>query len=122
MAISLVWGTLLCATRLSKNPFLRGLAALYISFFRGVPLLVQLLLFYYALPYVGLDLPAVEAAILASGMCSAAYTAEILRGALQSIPRRADRSGLCAGHSVSVPVAPYPDPAGRAHRYAIPRQ
>ena len=86
MAISLVWGTVLCATRLSDNPFLRGAATLYISFFRGVPLLVQLLLFYYALPFIGLDLPAVQAAILATGMCSAAYTAEILRGALQSIP------------------------------------
>ncbi|WP_321447783.1 amino acid ABC transporter permease [uncultured Cohaesibacter sp.] len=86
MAISLVWGTILCTTRLSKNPFLRGIAALYISFFRGVPLLVQLLLFYYALPFIGLDLLAVQAAILATGLCSAAYTAEILRGALQSIP------------------------------------
>ena len=55
-------------------------------FFRGVPLLVQLLLFYYALPFIGLDLLAVQAAILATGLCSAAYTAEILRGALQSIP------------------------------------
>ncbi|SNY89943.1 amino acid ABC transporter membrane protein 1, PAAT family [Cohaesibacter sp. ES.047] len=86
MAISLVWGTFICAARLSKGPILSAAAKVYISFFRGVPLLVQLLMFYYMLPYIGLDLPAIQAAILAVGMCSAAYTAEILRGALQSIP------------------------------------
>lgn len=86
MAISLVWGVFLCAARLSKGLVLSRLAMLYISFFRGVPLLVQLLMFYYMLPFIGLDLPAVQAAILAVGLCSAAYTAEILRGALQSIP------------------------------------
>ena len=86
MAISLVWGVFICAARLSKGPILSNLARIYISFFRGVPLLVQLLMFYYMLPYIGLDLPAIQAAILAVGMCSAAYTAEILRGALQSIP------------------------------------
>lgn len=86
MAISLVWGVFLCAGRISRGPVIRSLARLYISFFRGVPLLVQLLMFYYMLPYVGLDLPAIAAAILAVGMCSAAYTAEILRGALQTIP------------------------------------
>ncbi|MBO0344015.1 amino acid ABC transporter permease [Roseibium sp. CAU 1637] len=86
MAISLVWGIFLCAGRISRGSVIRSLARLYISFFRGVPLLVQLLMFYYMLPYVGLDLPAIAAAILAVGMCSAAYTAEILRGALQTIP------------------------------------
>jgi polar amino acid transport system permease protein len=48
--------------------------------------LVQLLIFLYMLPHVGLDLPAIAAAILSVGMCSAAYTAEILRGAFQTIP------------------------------------
>lgn len=86
MAISLVLGTLVCAGRISASGVTSRLAALYISYFRGVPLLVQLLVFYYLLPSVGIDLPAVAAAILAVGMCSAAYTAEIMRGAIQSIP------------------------------------
>lgn len=87
MAISIVLGIFICAARISRQAVIRRLAAVYVSFFRGVPLLVQLLIFYYMLPYVGLDLPAIDAAILAVGMCSAAYTAEILRGALQGIPR-----------------------------------
>ena len=86
MAISILWGICICAARISASRLLSGLAAVYISFFRGVPLLVQILVFYYILPYVGLDLPAIAAAIAAVGLCSAAYSAEILRGALQAIP------------------------------------
>jgi polar amino acid transport system permease protein len=87
MAISIFVGIFVCAGRISRQALIRTFAGVYVSFFRGVPLLVQLLIFYYMLPYVGLDLPAIGAAILAVGMCSAAYTAEILRGALQAIPR-----------------------------------
>jgi len=100
MAISLVLGIFVCASRISKEPVISGLAALYISFFRGVPLLVQLLVFYYMLPYIGLDLPAIAAAVLAVGMCSAAYTAEILRGALQTIPHGQTE----AAHALGIPT------------------
>jgi len=86
MVISVGLGVFVCAARISRNGVLRKLAAIYISFFRGVPLLVQLLMFFYMLPYIGLDLPAILAAIFSVGLCSAAYTAEILRGALQTIP------------------------------------
>ena len=65
----------------------RWWAALYISFFRGVPLLVQLLLAYYALPFVGVDLPSIVAAVGTLGLCCAAYMAEILRGGLALVPR-----------------------------------
>lgn len=86
MAISIGVGVFICAARISKNGLFRKLAAIYISFFRGVPLLVQLLMFFYMLPHIGLDMPAIMAAIFSIGLCSAAYTAEILRGALQTIP------------------------------------
>ncbi len=65
----------------------RGWAALYISFFRGVPLLIQLLLAYYALPFVGIDIPAIAAAIGTVGLCCAAYMAEILRGGCSLVPK-----------------------------------
>lgn len=86
MAVGLGLGILVCVARLSPNRLLSGFAALYISFFRGVPLLVQLITFFYILPYVGIDLPATVAAFTSIGMCSAAYNAEILRGSLQAIP------------------------------------
>lgn len=87
MALSVLLGIFVCAARIAKNALIRHAAAVYVSFFRGVPLLVQLLIAYYILPYVGIDLPAITAAILAFGLCSAAYTGEILRGALLAIPR-----------------------------------
>lgn len=65
----------------------RWWAKLYISFFRGVPLLVQLLLAYYALPFAGIDIPAIVAAVGTLGLCCAAYMAEILRGGLALVPR-----------------------------------
>ncbi len=86
MLVGLLLGIAVCAARLSKIRALSAFAALYISFFRGVPLLVQLLAFFYILPYAGIDLPAMVAAFLSIGMCSAAYNAEIFRGSLQAIP------------------------------------
>lgn len=81
----------------------RGLARparVLVSFFRGVPLLVQLLLIYNLLPAIGIDLPSVLAAIVGLSLCTAAYQAENLRGALLSIPpgliEAADMAGLSA--------------------------
>jgi polar amino acid transport system permease protein len=75
-----------CGAVLSRRPFLRALGALYVSFFRGVPLLVQLMVVYYALPSVGIELPSYVAAVLALAVCTAAYQAENLRGGFRIIP------------------------------------
>mgnify|MGYP001034378486 CR=1 FL=1 len=86
IVIGLSLGAVICAGRLSPVPLIRTTSALYISFFRGVPLLVQLLLFYYLLPVVGLNVPPMVAAVGTVGLCSAAYVAEYLRGAVNAIP------------------------------------
>ena len=65
----------------------RAWANLYVSFFRGVPLLIQLLLAYYALPFLGVDLPAIVAAVGTLGLCCAAYMAEIIRGGFALVPK-----------------------------------
>ena len=65
----------------------RAWAAVYISFFRGVPMLVHLLLAYYALPFIGIDLPAIVAAVGTVGLCCAAYMGEILRGGFALVPK-----------------------------------
>jgi polar amino acid transport system permease protein len=75
-----------CAARLSANRGVHFLGSLYVSFFRGVPLLVQLLIAYYLLPVIGLELPSFIAAVLALGVCTAAYQAENLRGGFLIIP------------------------------------
>ena len=75
-----------CAAVLSDRAGLRWAGAGYVSLFRGVPLLVQLMVIYYALPSIGLELPSYAAAILALGVCTAAYQAENLRGGFQVVP------------------------------------
>jgi polar amino acid transport system permease protein len=89
IALGFVLGAALAAAATSRSPAARRGAAVYLSFFRGVPLLVQILLAYYALPFLGLDLPAWVAAVGSLGLCCAAYTAEILRGGMAAVPRGA---------------------------------
>jgi polar amino acid transport system permease protein len=92
-------GFLVCLARLSGNRFIAGAGAFYISFFRGVPLLVQLLFIYYFLAEFGLDVPAMVAAIGGLGLASGAFQAEILRGALNAIPRGQSEAATAVGFS-----------------------
>ena len=87
IALGLVIGTLICAAALSKQIWLRRFAGLWVSFLRGVPLLVQLLLFYYLLPVIGIDVPAMVAAVVTVGICASAYISEIWRGAIFALPK-----------------------------------
>ncbi|AGS26052.1 amino acid ABC transporter permease protein (plasmid) [Rhizobium etli] len=69
----------------ARSLFVRS-AQIFISFFRGVPLLVQLLLIYNLLPAVGINVPSIVAAIIGLSLCTAAYQAENLRGGFASVP------------------------------------
>jgi polar amino acid transport system permease protein len=92
-------GFVVCLARVSQNRLLVRAGGLYISFFRGVPLLVQLLFIYYFLAEFGLDVPAMAAAIGGLGLASAAYQAEILRGALNAIPGGQAEAAVALGFS-----------------------
>ena len=74
--ISIIFGLM----RISKNPIIQGVATVYIEFFRGTSLLVQLFWFYYVLPFFGISLEAFTAGVVAIGMNFGAYGAEIVRG------------------------------------------
>ncbi len=65
---------------------IRGLAILYRSVLRGVPLVLQLFVLYYVLPRAGILLQPFAAATLAFALCSGAYHSEYIRSALLSIP------------------------------------
>ncbi|MCZ0963566.1 amino acid ABC transporter permease [Paracoccus benzoatiresistens] len=97
IALGLVIGTLVCAAGLSPSRALRNFAALWVSFLRGVPLLVQLLVFYYSLPLIGLDVPAMVAAIVTVGICASAYISEIWRGAINALPRGQAEAAVAIG-------------------------
>ena len=101
-AVSIVAGLavgLAVATAMSsRRRALSMPARAFVSFFRGVPLLVQLLLIYNLLPSVGIDLPGIVAAAIGLTLCTAAYQAETLRGGFAGVPRglveAADMVGL----------------------------
>ena len=86
--LALVLSLILATVRVFRVPALHWLAMLYISFFRGTPLLVQLFLLYYGLPqlfpiFVGMD--AFTAAIIGLTLHFAAYMAESIRAAILGI-------------------------------------
>src|SRR5579863_7892419 len=97
IALCFVLGALVCIARLSGNLIATRVGAFYVSFFRGVPLLVQLLFIYYFLAEYGLDVPAVVAAIGGLGFASGAYQAEILRGALNAVPSGQGEAAIALG-------------------------
>ena len=101
-------GVLVCAGMLSPNPWARAAGRLFVSFFRGVPLLVQLLLIYYLLPTIGLDVPRVVAAIVGMSLCTAAYQAEIMRGGFAGVPRGLDRGGRHGRDVAARHLPPHP--------------
>jgi len=86
--LGLAAGLLLLSMRHARWRALRWTAAVYVSFVRGTPSLVQIFLIYYALPgLLQIDLPAFAAGVLALSLNSGAFTVEILRGALAAIPK-----------------------------------
>jgi polar amino acid transport system permease protein len=87
IAVGFAIAILISAATLSGKPIYVLPARLFISFFRGVPLLVQLLLIYTLLPVIGINVPSIVAAIVGMSLCTAAYQAENLRGGFESVPR-----------------------------------
>lgn len=83
----LALGTVVSGAMQSSHRLLSLAGRTFVSFFRGAPLLVQLLLIYNLLPMLGLNVPSMVAAIVGLSLCTAAYQAENLRGGFASVPR-----------------------------------
>jgi polar amino acid transport system permease protein len=73
--------------RLSRFFAVRALATTYIEFFRGTSIFVQLFWVYFVLPFAGVNLSPLQAGVLALGLNVGAYGAEVVRGAIRSVPR-----------------------------------
>jgi His/Glu/Gln/Arg/opine family amino acid ABC transporter permease subunit len=78
-------GLLLALLKMSRRPFLRRPAALYIEVVRGTPALAQLYIVYFGLAGLGLTLDNLTAAVVALGLNAAAYMAEIYRAGIDSV-------------------------------------
>ena len=107
IAVALLMGLM----RLARNPVVRGVAVVYIEIFRGTSLLVQLYWIFFVLPLFGLPLEKFTAGFVAVGMNLGAYGAEVVRGAIQSVPRGQYEAALALNIS----------PARRMRRIILPQ-
>lgn len=104
LVIGIILGTLLASARVvpKTNPVVKAidkLAVFYVSIFRGTPIVVQLLIFYYVLmPLMGLNLKSVPVAVVVFGMNSGAYISEIMRAGILSV----DPGQMEGGRSVGL--------------------
>ncbi len=99
LLLSFALGLLVGIGRLdSRRKLLYGFSSVYLSCFRGTPLLVQLFIWFFGLPRFGIMLPAFACGVLGLGMYSASYVSEIVRGAIQSV----DKGQLEAARSLGM--------------------
>ena len=107
LLIGIIIGILIAAVRVVPKykllpRILNGICTVYVGFFRGTPVVVQLLLFYYVLlPIMGIQMSSVAVSILAFGLNSGAYVSEIMRGGIMSV----DPGQMEAGRAVGLSFA-----------------
>lgn len=107
LVIGILIGTLIAAVRVVPKykmlpRFLNGFCSFYVGLFRGTPMVVQLLVFYYVLlPLFGMQMSGVQVSILVFGLNSGAYVSEVMRGGIQSV----DIGQMEAGRAVGLSFA-----------------
>ncbi len=96
-------GTLLALLKISRVKLLIWLADAYTSIFRGTPLILQLMIIYFAIPQLtGYNIPPFLAAVLAFGLNSSAYISEIIRAGIQAVQKGQTE----AAQALGVPYRP----------------
>lgn len=96
----LVFGTIFALFKISQNKLLNWIGIIYTSIFRGTPLILQLMIIYFAVPQlVGYDISPFLSSILAFGLNSAAYVSEIIRAGIQAV----DKGQTEAAQALGVP-------------------
>lgn len=109
--LAIAIATLMGLMRLSHNAAVRGTATVYIEIFRGTSLLVQLFWIFFVLPLFGISLEKFTAGFVAVGMNLGAYGAEVVRGAIQAVPKGQYEAALALNMS----------PATRMRRIILPQ-
>ena len=108
LIIGIIIGTLIATVRVlpkyKRLPrVLNGICSFYVALFRGTPMVVQLLVFYYVmLPLLGVHMTGVQVAIAVFGLNSGDYISEIMRSGIQSVDAGQMEAGRAVGLSFSV--------------------
>ena len=85
--LGLLVGVTVGALRVYGSPLMKGAADGYVLIFRGFPLVVQLFIWYFGLPHIGIYFSPFAASVICFSLCSGAYHSEYIRGALLSIKK-----------------------------------
>jgi len=100
--LGLFWGLVLALVRISRSKVIRSLGLIYVTIFRGTPLLLQILFVYFAVPPLfDITLDSFPAGVLALSLNAGAYFAEIFRAAIESIPKGQMEAARALGMSYS---------------------
>jgi His/Glu/Gln/Arg/opine family amino acid ABC transporter permease subunit len=102
IVIGIIIGTIGGVARFSKVRVVSVLMWVYVTIFRGVPLLVTLLFLYYGLPAAGIQLNAFTVAIIALSVTNGAYITEIVRGSIESLDPGQMRAARSLGMSYAL--------------------
>jgi cystine transport system permease protein len=98
-AIGIFLATFVALAKLSNKSYLNKPASFFVWLIRGTPILVQMFLLFYGLPSVGIILAAFPTAIIIFSINQAAYSGEIIRAAITSIPQGQWKAGRSIGMS-----------------------
>ena len=96
-SLAMIIGTLTAMVQFANIKGLKQLARFYIWVVRGTPLLIQLFVVFYGLPSIGVILDPFPAAVIVFSINEGAYSAETIRGALESVPKGQIEAGYCCG-------------------------
>lgn len=86
MALAMAIGTLGVAASQARSRAARRAVIVYVDLFRGTPLLVQVLMFFYGAATMGIPVSPFACGVVALGLYYGAYVLEIMRGAFESVP------------------------------------
>jgi len=97
LVLALVLGVIVATLRVSPSVALRRIGTAYVEFLRNIPLLVQLFFLFFALPSIGIRLPAFVCGVLALGVYTSAFVAEAIRSGIAAVPKGQLEAGLSSG-------------------------
>ena len=98
-SLAMVIAVIMALIQFANVKVLKHIARFYIWVVRGTPLLVQLFIVFYGLPKVGIVLAPFPSAVIVFSVNEGAYGAEIIRAALESVPKGQMEAGYCVGMS-----------------------
>jgi glutamate transport system permease protein len=95
--LALVFGSVFAAGRLSEHPWLRGISTFIVEFFRAIPLLILMFLFYYGLPIIGVKTTPFFAVVAGLMLYNGSVLAEIFRAGIRSLPKGQGEAAYALG-------------------------